>query len=342
MSASAGSRAMVRVEGLSKTYHPTPAWMRALVRTTIRQDVVAIDGIDFEVGPGEICALVGPNGAGKTTAFRILVGLTTPSAGRATVMGLDCEHESMAVRRLIGWMPAEERSLQMRLTCAENLYFHGRLQGLKGQDLRDRIAATLDRLGLGDKTDDAVVSLSAGMRARLQLARALLHDPMVLILDEPTGSVDPVAAHEILGIITSVVEERGLAALLSSHRLEEIEALQSHVVLLDKGQVRFDGDLDALRRAWDRPRIEVRFSTPEGAQDAVGLVRSAGVGEAESVAEGVVLLAPLGDATVGRVMDALGPLLAGVTDIREIRTPLRDVLAEMYLRTSARSGGGMS
>ena len=336
MSASAGIEPIVRVEGLSKIYRPTPAWMRALVRTAIRSDVVALDGVSFAVGRGEVCALVGPNGAGKTTTFRVLVGLTTPSAGRASVMGLDCETESVAVRRLVGWMPAEERSLLMRLTCAENLYFHGRLQGLKGDDLRSRIVSTLDRLGLGDRAEDAVVSLSAGMRARLQLARALLHDPIVLVLDEPTGSVDPVAAHELLGIITSIVKERGLAAVISSHRLEEIEALQSHVVLLDDGQVRYDGDLEALRRTWDRPRLELRFGGAAEARDAVARVQASGAGEAEVLDGGTVIVTALGGATVGRVMDSLGPLLASVTDVREVTTPLRDVLAQMY-RRGARS-----
>ncbi|HSM01062.1 MAG TPA: ABC transporter ATP-binding protein [Acidimicrobiia bacterium] len=337
MSASSNAEAMVRVEGLSKVYRPTPGWMRALVRTVISEDVVALDDVSFTVGRGEVCALVGPNGAGKTTAFRILVGLTTPTSGRAIVMGHDSHHESLAVRQVVGWMPAEERSLLMRLTSTENLYFHGRLQGLKGRDLQSRIAAVLDRIGLGDKADDSVISLSAGMRARLQLARALLHDPRVLILDEPTGSVDPVAAHEILGLITSVVEERGMAALISSHRLEEIEALQSHVVLLDQGKVRYDGDLEALRKTWDRHRIEVQFSTAERALEAARLIGNAGIGTADRVDEGTVLLTPTDDVSVGRMIAELGPLLAAVVYVREIRTPLRDVLAGMYRRRESSS-----
>jgi len=332
MSASSSAEAMVRVEGLSKVYRPTPRWMRTLVRTVIREDVAALEDVSFTVRRGEVCALVGPNGAGKTTTFRILVGLTTPTSGRATVMGFDCVSESIAVRQVVGWMPAEERSLLMRLTCAENLYFHGRLQGLRGHDLRSRISATLDGVGLGGKADDAVIALSAGMRARLQLARAILHDPMVLILDEPTGSVDPVAAHEILGMITSMVEERGMAALISSHRLEEIEALQSHVVLLDEGNLRYDGDLEALRRTWDRPRLEVHLSTPERAIEAAERIRAVGVGEAESVDEGTVLLTPAAGVSVGQLIAELGSLLSEVVDVREIRTPLRDVLAEMYRR----------
>jgi ABC-2 type transport system ATP-binding protein len=324
---------LVRAEGLSKTYHPTPRWMRLLVRSTIRQPLVALDDVNLEVGPGEVCAVVGPNGAGKTTAFRILVGLTTPTRGSATIMGFDCEHDSLQVRRRIGWMPAEERSLIMRLSAAQNLYFHGRLQGYGGSDLRQRISATLARVGLAAKADDSVFALSSGMRARLQLARALLHDPQVLILDEPTGSVDPVAAHEMLDIITEEVERRGMAALLSSHRLEEIEALRSRVILLDRGRVPYQGDLDTLRRTWDQPRLDIHFATPDAAANAVAAVSAAGVASHETLGERDVRFQALGDvASVGRIMHALTPVLADIVDVREVVTPLRDVLARMYQR----------
>ena len=330
MSASAAARSTIVVDRLSKTYHPFPGWMRLLVRTNVTRDVVALDDVSFSVGPGEICALVGPNGAGKTTTFRILVGLAAASSGGASVMGFDCEHQSLEVRRLVGWMPAEDRSLLMRLTAAENLYFHGRLQGLKGRDLRSRIADTLDLVGLGGRAESSVFALSAGMRARLQLARALLPDPSVLILDEPTGSVDPVAAHELLGVIMTVVEERGLAALLSSHRLEEIEALGSRVVLLDRGRVRFDGDLESLRRTWDRPRFEIGFVSPQAAREAATRLDAAGIGEPSAI-RGAAVECLLGAGTeLGGVLHSLGDALSGVTHLHELRTPLRDVLAHMY------------
>lgn len=328
----AGREATVRVSGLSKTYYPSPGWMKVLVRSNIQKEVTALDNVSFEVGPGEICAVVGPNGAGKTTAFRILTGLTTLTSGEAEVMEYDCNSESVAIRRIVGWMPAEDRSLIMRLSCAENLHFHGRLQGLKGDDLKRRIRDTLSKVGLAHAAESSVFALSAGMRARLQLARALLHDPRVLILDEPTGSVDPVASHDLLNLIISIVEEQRLAALISSHRLEEIEALHSHAILLDKGQIRYDGDLDTLRLELDRPLLELVFTSSDTARRAVKEIEAAGLGEVIS-SEGSIVQCMLGPGvTVGLVLNTLNPLITEVEHVHELRTPLRDLLAQMYRR----------
>jgi ABC-2 type transport system ATP-binding protein len=322
----------VHVEDVSKTYFPSPTWMKLLVRSNIKQEVVALDRVSFKVGPGEICAIVGPNGAGKTTTFRILVGLTTSTSGSASVAGLDCDRESVAIRRLVGWMPAEDRSLIMRLSCAENLQFHGRLQGLKGEDLNRRIRETLAKVGIAHAAESSVFALSAGMKARLQLARALLHDPRVLILDEPTGSVDPVASHELLNLIIDIVNEQGLAALISSHRLEEIEALHSHAILLDKGQVRFDGDLDSLRGHLDRPTLEFQFASEASARSAAAEMEISGMGEV-TLAEGdTVQFVLASDISVGAVMTRLTSQTKDLTHVRELQTPLRDLLAEMYAR----------
>lgn len=322
--------ASVQVRDLTKTYYPSPGWMKLLVRSNIKQPVYALDGVDLEVGPGQICAVVGPNGAGKTTTFRILIGLTSSTSGSARVMGYDCGKESISVRRLVGWMPAEDRSLIMRLSCAENLYFHGRLNGLSGDDLHRRIRDTLAKVGIAHAAESSVFALSAGMRARLQLARALLHDPKVLILDEPTGSVDPVASYELLNLIIETVEENGLACLISSHRLEEIEALHSHAILLDRGQIRYDGDLDTLRGELDRPSIEIDFATADGAQQAAQEIKNPGLGESVRLDGTLVQCVLTPGVTVGRVLVAIEPLADQVVHIREVQTPLRDLLAAMY------------
>lgn len=320
----------ILVEDLGKTYYPSPPWMRAMVRSNIARKVVALDGISLKVGAGEVCAFVGPNGAGKTTTFRILVGLTTPTAGHASIMGLDTTRDAVAVRRVVGWMPGDDRSLLMRLTCTENLRFHGRLQGLKGDHLKRKIRESLDTVGLGRAANSTVFALSAGMRARLQLARALLHDPSVLILDEPTGSVDPVAAHELLGLITETVRERKLAALISSHRLEEIEALHSRVILLDKGNTLFDGDLDDLHSRWDRRRVDIEFGSAAAADKARHLF-SAGTHAATAELHDSTLIFTLDPAAeLGAILADLEPLLAHITHVEEKRRPLRDLLADMY------------
>lgn len=321
---------IVKVEDVTKIYEPSPGWMRFLVRSNLTKPVKALDGVNFEVGPGETMAIVGPNGAGKSTAFRILVGLTSPTSGHATIMGHDCTEESQAIRRLIGWMPAEDRSLLLRLSCRENLRFHGRLHEMEMPGLMDRVDEVLLDVGLADFADASPFALSAGMRARLQLARALLHNPQVIILDEPTGSVDPVAAHALLGLIIDIVEEKGLAALISSHRLEEIEALHSHVVLLDKGMVRYDGDLDELRSRYDRARVELEFTDSQTAVAVHDSIRNSGLIEHSDLDTTVVTVTLKAETRIQQIVTALQDHGDKLTHVRDSRTPLRDVLAAMY------------
>jgi ABC-2 type transport system ATP-binding protein len=274
-------------------------------------------------------AVVGPNGAGKTTTFKILVGLTTPTSGSAHVMGFDSIAESVQVRRLVGWMPGDHRSLLMRHSVVENLRFHGRLQGMSGPPLIRKIRQTLEMVGLERRARSNGFSLSAGMLARLQLARALLHDPEILILDEPTGSVDPVAAHDFIQLIKEIVAERGMAALISSHRLEEIETLDSRVLLLDEGRVRYDGRLDDLRRIWDKPTFEIGFRTTASADAAAQTLREAGFGDV-SRDDGSVTFALDNGVTHADVLSRLRDHLENMTDLRETRRPLQTVLAELY------------
>jgi ABC-2 type transport system ATP-binding protein len=304
--------------------------MKVLVRTNIKEPVVALDGIRFKVDPGEIVAIVGPNGAGKTTTFRILVGLTTPTSGSAKIMGYDATAESVAVRSLVGWMPGDDRSLLMRLTCTQNLLFHGRLQGLNGTRLDRKVEDMLEVVGLGHAAHKTIFALSAGMRARIQLARALLHDPLVLVLDEPTGAIDPVAAHGLLDLITNIVAERRLGALISSHRLEEIEALESRVILLDRGNIRYDGDLTSLRAQLDRPCLEIEFARKESADVAVETIGSANLTLSITQSNDTVRFNLEPGTSAGVVLSALGNILPDATRVHELRRPLRDLLAEIY------------
>jgi ABC-2 type transport system ATP-binding protein len=332
------SEPSIVVDQIGKTYYPSPGWMRALVATQIREPVVALDDINFTVDPGEIVAVVGPNGAGKTTTFRILVGLTTPTEGRATVMGYDATRQSPSVRSHVGWMPGDDRSLLMRLNCAENLRFHGRLQGMRPKAIERQVKHTLELVGLGHAAKKSIFALSAGMRARMQLARALLHEPPVLILDEPTGAVDPVAAHQLLNLIIKIVEERKIAALLSSHRLEEIEALHSRMILLDRGTIRYDGDLQTMRSRLDRPCVEISFGDGGAARRAAKVLDSAHAGIASLTVEDETVRCILEHGTrQGTVLAELEHMVADIVAVDEVKRPLRELLAEIYGATTVRS-----
>lgn len=316
------------MRGLTKLYEPTPRWMRVFARTHIREPVKALDGIDLVVGEGEICAIVGPNGAGKTTLFRIIVGLTTASDGTGTVLGLDVGRDSEQIRQVVGWMPAEDRSLLMRATAKENLQLHGRLQGMPRKVLAQRMAQALEMVNLSPQTNTVVAGMSAGMKARLRLARALLPGPRALILDEPTGAVDPIAAHGLLTLIMDLVKREKLAVLISSHRLEEIEALQSQALLMDRGRVKYAGDLDSLRTEWETPQLELVFGEAETARQAAVELIALGV---DVTVDGAHLTCrQRSKGKVGAILAGLGSLAASVRHVREIPMPMRDLIAQVY------------
>jgi ABC-2 type transport system ATP-binding protein len=319
---------VIVLSGLTKLYEPTPHWMRIFARSHLKEPVRALDGIDLEVRAGEICAIVGPNGAGKTTMFRILVGLTTATGGEASVLGLDVDRDSEQIRQVVGWMPSEDRSLLMRATSRENLQLHGRLQGMPRKELAERLPYVLETVNLTAQTDTVVAGLSAGMRARLRLARALLPGPRALILDEPTGAVDPIAAHGLLTLIMDLVKQERLAVLISSHRLEEIEALQSKAMLMDQGRVKYSGDLESLRQEWERPELEFVLDDPHTAHQLADALVAQGL---DPWVDGVsVRCRPAGDERVGGVLARLGPLTGAIRHVRETPMPLRDLIAQVY------------
>ena len=324
------SAPLVDIRALTKIYEPSPRWMSFLLRSAISEPVVALDDVSFSVRGGEICAVVGPNGAGKSTLFRVLTGLTTPTSGQATIGGMDCTHDSVDVRRMVGFMPPEERTLFLRYDCVENLLFHGRLQGLAERPLRQRIDEVLDVVDLSHARKRAGFALSSGMRARLQLARALLHQPRVLILDEPTGTVDPIAAHEFLDILVKTATEQDVAILISSHRLEEIESLDDNIVMVDHGRVVYSGDLDELRRIWEQPIIELSFAGVEAARSARARLQRPEMELLPSADEATVVVAT--SLPAGVVLGYVGDQLVNVDSLNERRMPLRDLLLLAYER----------
>lgn len=320
-------RAIVEVKNLSKLYEPSPLWMRFLLRSAITSPVLALDDVSLTLESGTICAVVGPNGAGKSTLFRILTGLTTPTMGSVEIDGMEVEANLLAARRMIGFVPSGDQTLYLRMSCVENLRFHGRLQGLPERSLNDRIQVTLEQVGLGGVGDRVGFALSAGMRARLLLARATLHSPRLLVLDEPTAAVDPVGSHELLATIQRVVRESGVSVLLSSHRLEEIEALQDQVALLHRGRLLYKGSLDAFRREVSRSHLRLTFVDGDAvlsAESTIARMNDASVVRRDGCSLEVATNLPLW--SLARRLGAT--TLARLHDATTENMPLRDLLAE--------------
>lgn len=321
---------IVTIENLGKVYEPFPKAMRLLLRTSVRDPVVALDDVSLQVFPGDMMAVLGPNGAGKSTLFRILTGLTTPSAGTATVLGYDATREATAVRKLVGFMPAENRTLLLRHTCRENLAFHGRLQGISRHELADRVDHTLDMVGLAKAKDRVGFALSSGMLARLMFARAILHEPSLLVLDEPTAAVDPLGSIELLSLIQDVAVSKGLAVLISSHRLDEVEMLDDKVVLLNEGKVLYSGDLGRMAARSERPYIELEFDEDaEAEKGSVTLAEMQGVDDVHVEGTTVQVNTHL---SIRQIMTGIDGRTDHLVSIGRAKQRLRDVLREMLER----------
>lgn len=230
---------MLVIDGVKKVFPPAKGLLRLVMRTASEEPVNALDGVDLRVDRGEVVGLVGPNGAGKSTLFRIVATLLEPSAGLVTVDGSDVMADPPAVRRRIGLMLEGDRGFYARLTGRQNLEFFGAMIGLEPEAaaaIAEKLMRDLDLVG----RDRRVFGYSAGMRVRLALARAMLGSPDLLLLDEPTRSLDPDASVEVLRLVRDMAGS-GAAVLMSSHRLNEVSHTCDRVALLMEGRVRFDG-----------------------------------------------------------------------------------------------------
>jgi ABC-2 type transport system ATP-binding protein len=231
--------AAIRAEDLTKIYVKRRSLREMALRPLGRAErVVALREVSFEAREGETFGLLGPNGAGKTTLLKILACLVLPSGGRATVNGADVARDDRAVRRSIGFATSDERSFYWRLTGRENLEFFASLYGLDASLARRRTSELVETIELQEVADQQFMNFSTGMKQRLAIARALLHDPQVLCLDEPTRSLDPIAAKHLRTFIAARLRrEHGKTVLIATHNLQEAEEMCDRVAILDRGRL---------------------------------------------------------------------------------------------------------
>ncbi|MEA5456269.1 ABC transporter ATP-binding protein [Sinomonas sp. JGH33] len=297
---------------------------RDLVKTY--GDFNAVDGISFDVPAGESFGLLGPNGAGKSTTMRMIGGVTQRTSGHLDIMGLDPEHQGPEVRAHLGVVPQQD-NLDEELRVRDNLLVYGRYFGLPRAYLEQRADELLEFAQLEDKAKARVDSLSGGMKRRLTIARSLINEPKILLLDEPTTGLDPQARHVLWDRLFRL-KEQGVTLVLTTHYMDEAEQLCDRLIVVDKGKIMAEGSPAALiREHSSREVLEVRFGTD---RNAAVVPRLEGVGErVEALPDRILVYADDGEAALEQIRNrGLHPLTSLVR-----RASLEDV----FLRLTGRS-----
>jgi ABC-2 type transport system ATP-binding protein len=307
--------------------------------------LTAVDNLDLVVHRGEIFGLLGQNGAGKTTTILMLLGLTEPTSGEARVMGLDPEREPRLVKRRVGYLP-DAVGFYGGLTGRQNLRYTANLNGLRKATAESAMVDVLEQVGLTDRADDRVETYSRGMRQRLGIADALVKSPDLLILDEPTTAIDPLGVVEILDLLRRLVDERGLAIMLSSHLLTQVQSVCDRIGIFAAGRLVGQGTVDELAGAFGdgTATIEVglELATPADVSRAQTVLRAlSGVTAVTAPARNVdpwrVVVRPAADE--GRVRQEI--LVAAVehnlrlTTLRPVVPSLDDIYRAAVMRTAA-------
>lgn len=289
-------------------------------------DFAAVDGISFEVAPGESFGLLGPNGAGKSTTMRMVGAVSTRTSGELSILGLDPDSFGPEIRSQLGVVPQAD-NLDTELRVRENLLVYGRYFGLPAKAVAKRADELLAFAQLEEKGKAKVDSLSGGMKRRLTIARALINDPRVLLLDEPTTGLDPQARH-ILWDRLFRLKEQGTTLLLTTHYMDEAEQLCDRLVVVDKGTIMAEGaPAELIRRYSSREVLEVRFGSDRNSEVAEKLT---GIGDRlEVLPDRILVYSNDGEAELVKITDAgLHPITSLVR-----RSSLEDVFLRLTGRT---------
>ena len=303
---------MLNVRGLRKSF----------------DDRVAVDGVGFTIGAGEIYGLLGPNGAGKTTSISMIAGILARDAGEVTIDGIDIDAGPRA-RALIGIVP-QSITLYTDLTARENLSFWGRMYDLRGEQLRVAVKNALDAVGLSPRADDLASAFSGGMQRRLNLACGILHQPKLLILDEPTVGVDPQSRSAIFDLVERL-REQGTAILYTTHYMEEAERLCTCIGIIDAGKIIVEGTRAELVASMGQgARIEIGLGRGEALVRAVSIVeRLEGVRSAQALDDHIVVFADHGAHRLPSLLSALLNAGLAAESIKVVEPNLEDVFLRM-------------
>jgi len=301
---------LVRARGLEKRF----------------DDLVAVDGIDFDVQKGEAFGFLGPNGAGKSSTMRMIGCVSPPSGGELRVLGLDPVKDGAQIRARLGVVPQDD-TLDFELTVRENVIIYGRYFGMSRKELRARADRLIEFVQLEDRADSRVEPLSGGMKRRLTIARSLINDPEVLLLDEPTTGLDPQARHVVWDRLHSL-KHAGATLLLTTHYMDEAEQLCDRLVVMDKGKIAAEGSpVELIRQYSTREVVELRFPTEPPAEIATsvdGLAR-----RVEMLSNRVLLYTDDGD----RTADGIHGRGLAPQSVLVRRSTLEDVFLHLTGRT---------
>jgi lipooligosaccharide transport system ATP-binding protein len=292
-------------------------------------DFTAVDGIDFGIPRGEAFGFLGPNGAGKSSTMRMVGCVSPPTSGELTILGMDPVRNGAAIRARLGVVP-QENTLDIELTVRENLIVYGRYFGLPRAVIRERSAVLLDFVQLSDRAEDTVDPLSGGMKRRLVIARSLINEPDILLLDEPTTGLDPQARHIVWDRLFRL-KQRGVTLILTTHYMDEAEQLCDRLVVMDAGRIVAEGSPRALIEQYSTPEVlEVRFDPGDHEQAAEKLAAlPAGTSERlEVLADRVLVYTRNGDEALAAVR-GLG--LEPITSLAR-----RSTLEDVFLRLTGR------
>src|SRR5580658_7257755 len=301
---------LVRARGLTKRF----------------ETFTAVDGIDFDLYRGEAFGFLGPNGAGKSSTMRMIGCVSPPTSGELTILGADPVRDGSAIRARLGVVPQED-TLDVELTVRENLLVYGRYFGLRREVIAERTARLLDFVQLTDRADDEVEPLSGGMKRRLTIARSLISEPEILLLDEPTTGLDPQARHVVWDRLYRL-KQQGVTLVLTTHYMDEAEQLCDRLVVMDGGRIAAEGSPRELIGRYSTPEVlELRFDPAEHQQAAEKLA-DLPAERLEVLADRILLYIRNGDTALAAVSElGLEPLTSLVR---------RSTLEDVFLRLTGR------